>query len=64
MYVRKHHILLLNSYLDPPPPFRNPVSAPVSLQPIKMTGSWVYKTGSWKDATQYYTDILMNKWQK
>ena len=36
----------------------------VSFQPIKMTRSWVYRTGSWKEATQYYTDILMNIWQK
>ena len=32
----------------------------VTFQPIKMTGSWVYRAGSWKEATQYYTDILIN----
>ena len=26
--AQKRHILVLNSYPDPPPPFRNPVSAP------------------------------------
>ena len=26
--ARKRRVLVLNSYPDPPPPFRNPVSAP------------------------------------
>ena len=26
--ARKRRVLVLNSYLDPPPPFQNPVSAP------------------------------------
>ena len=28
MCAQKRHVLVLNSYPDPPPPFRNPVSAP------------------------------------
>ena len=29
----------------------------VSVQPIKLTGSWMYVTGSWKEATVYKADI-------
>ena len=29
----------------------------VSFQPIKMTGSWMYMTGSWKEATLHKADI-------
>ena len=33
----------------------------VSFQPTKMTGTWVYSTGTWKEAIHYYTDILRDR---
>ena len=35
----------------------------VAFWPNKITGSWMNKTGSWEEATLYYTDILTNVWQ-
>ena len=36
----------------------------VSFQPIKLTGSWMNRTGSCKEATLYQTDILTKISQK
>ena len=32
----------------------------VSFESIKMTGSWMYMTGSWEEATLYQVDIRIN----
>ena len=38
--TRKLRVLVINSYPDPPPPFRNPVSAPDILNGYKFIGGW------------------------
>ena len=32
----------------------------VPIQQIRLTGSWGYLTGSWREAMPYFTDYLIN----
>ena len=32
----------------------------VPTKPIRLAGSWGYLTGSWREATHYFTDIWRN----